>query len=496
MMDQKETRNSTKKLHIGVIGAGVSGLRAADILLRHGFQVTILEARNRLGGRVHQERLPNGHFIDIGANWIHGANDSPIMDLARETKTEVSSWDTVSYVFNEDGDFLSLDESTDYFTTAWTIIGDAFEYSSKHTSGIAPEKSLLDFFRDNIKKAIPDTERDYEKKRHMVLQLSAIWGAIIGSPVNKQSLKFFWLEESIEGENLFCASTYRKILEKIAQPAVDGADIRYATQVSQIHGKSSSTAAEKTVKVKTTDGQVFDFDEIVLTTPLGWLQKNLQSFQPPLPERLSKGIQSIGYGCLEKVYISFPAAFWLTPDANSRTIEGFCQWLSPTYALDTNPARWSNEAVELGSLTPSTAHPTLLFYIHGPESQHVTSTLRSLPTQDAKNDFVFAFFEPYYARLPSFDPESCRPTGFFATDWLGDDLAGNGSYSNFQVGLEEGDEDIRTMREGAPEQGIWMAGEHTAPFDALGTVAGAYRSGELVAKRVADVYGMVEEVRE
>jgi NADPH-dependent 2,4-dienoyl-CoA reductase/sulfur reductase-like enzyme len=38
--------------HVGVIGAGVSGLRCADLLLRHGVRVTVLEARNRVGGRV------------------------------------------------------------------------------------------------------------------------------------------------------------------------------------------------------------------------------------------------------------------------------------------------------------------------------------------------------------------------------------------------------------------------------------------------------------
>lgn len=38
--------------HICVVGAGISGLRCADILLQQGFQVTILEARNRIGGRV------------------------------------------------------------------------------------------------------------------------------------------------------------------------------------------------------------------------------------------------------------------------------------------------------------------------------------------------------------------------------------------------------------------------------------------------------------
>lgn len=72
---------------------------------------------------------------------------------------------------------------------------------------------------------------------------------------------------------------------------------------------------------------------------------------------------------------------------------------------------------------------------------------------------------------------------------MNDDLAGNGSYSNFQIGLQEGDEDIEVMREGLPERSLWFAGEHTAPFVALGTTTGAYWSGEGVAMRIAEAYG-------
>jgi NADPH-dependent 2,4-dienoyl-CoA reductase/sulfur reductase-like enzyme len=38
--------------HVGVVGAGVAGLRCAEVLLQHGAKVTILEGRDRVGGRV------------------------------------------------------------------------------------------------------------------------------------------------------------------------------------------------------------------------------------------------------------------------------------------------------------------------------------------------------------------------------------------------------------------------------------------------------------
>ncbi|KAK3325760.1 hypothetical protein B0H66DRAFT_599903 [Apodospora peruviana] len=486
---KEESLDPSRKPHIGVVGAGVAGLRCADQLLSHGFQVTILEARNRIGGRMYQEKLPNGHLVDAGPNWIHGTKENPIMDLANETKTITADWDTNSYVFDQDGKLFPLEDGTNYSTMMWNIIQDAFDYSNRCGSEINPGRSLLDFFQEQVKVRIPVTEEEYEKKRYAILQMSELWGAFVGSPVEKQSLKFFWLEECIDGENLFCAGTYQKILDKIAAPALEGANIRYNTRVSEIHGKS--TGVKDTVMIKTTDGQHLQFDHVVLTTPLGWLKQNLKAFSPALPDRLTKAIQNIGYGCLEKVYISFPKAFWLTPNADGRKVQGFCQWLSPKYAADSNPERWTNEIVELGSLGGSAANPTLLFYIYGDESHHVTSKVRSLSGKGEKDEFLFSFFKPYYSRLPSFregDPE-CQPTGCFSTDWLHDDLAGNGSYSNFQIGLEEGDDDIRAMRAGVPGEGIWLAGEHTAPFVAVGTTTGAYWSGEDIGRRIAQSYG-------
>ena len=190
------------------------------------------------------------------------------------------------------------------------------------------------------------------------------------------------------------------------------------------------------------------------------------------------------------MYISFPKPFWLDGTEESQKTKGFVQWILPKFASDSNPKRWNQELVELASIDPSTAHPTLLFYIYGEQSRHVTETLAGLNTNHDKEAFLDTMFKPYYSRLPNYveENDTCKPTELFATEWLNDDLAGNGSYSNFQVGLGDGDKAIETMRAGLPDEGVWLAGEHTAPFVALGTATGAYWSGELIGEHIARAY--------
>ncbi len=64
-----------------VIGSGFSGLAAARTLHDFGYQVTVLEARDRIGGRVWT-RDDLGFGLDMGASWIHGINGNPITNLA------------------------------------------------------------------------------------------------------------------------------------------------------------------------------------------------------------------------------------------------------------------------------------------------------------------------------------------------------------------------------------------------------------------------------
>ena len=97
---------------------------------------------------------------------------------------------------------------------------------------------------------------------------------------------------------MFCAGTYKRILDAIARPAVEKAEIKLSTRVENRDRINASTG---TVKLSTNDGQELELDDVVMTNPLGWLKNNKRAFQPPLPARFSQAIDAIGYGSLEKV---------------------------------------------------------------------------------------------------------------------------------------------------------------------------------------------------
>ncbi|OWY58531.1 hypothetical protein B7486_79465, partial [cyanobacterium TDX16] len=75
-----------------VVGAGASGLAAAQQLAEAGFEVQVLEARERIGGRIWTEDL-DGTPVDLGASWIHGVDGNPTTELAEEIDAELHETD-------------------------------------------------------------------------------------------------------------------------------------------------------------------------------------------------------------------------------------------------------------------------------------------------------------------------------------------------------------------------------------------------------------------
>ena len=443
-----------------------------------------------------------------GSIKIHGTDHNPILELANEVHdTTFSVPDTPPSVYDQTGHSMRIDVVKEHYDIMWGIIGEAFKHSKQDCASIPSDESLMDY----LKKELEDMKLE-RKSSNVILAMAQIWGDFVGEPIEKQSLKFFWLEECIEGgarpylwpilcgleltllENLFLAGTYQAVLKKIASAALKNADLRLNTKVTSI-AFDALKGNDNPVAIDTgANGENICCDEVVVTCPLGWLKRNTSSFSPSLPIYITKAIENISYGRLEKVYLTFPKAFWSHDSNDGKTQPFFSNFLSPTYT-DQNPNQWTVECVFLNTLPKPCAHPTLLFYIHGHGAQHVTSLIDGL---DQKSEEYYTrlndFFAPYYSRLPNYEVSStdCKATTILATNWQNDEFAGYGSYTTFQTSQAsehvELDRDIEALREGCPDRRIWFAGEATSPFVALGTTTGAYWSGQAVAHRIAEVY--------
>ncbi|THC92089.1 hypothetical protein EYZ11_008442 [Aspergillus tanneri] len=454
-----------KKPHVAIIGAGFSGLRCADILAQNGAQVTVFEARNRTGGRVHQSKIED-HLVDLGPNWIHGTGKNPIVGIAALTETTIEDFNGYQMLFAPDRNLLDSELAIKLSEVLWNTIGEAFKYSNAHKDTIPPDRSLLDFFRERIEKTSL-------------------------TPLEK--------ELCIE-----LTSTYRAILEHVSKVAIEKTDVRLNQPVVKIDSKLRDglrTPCE--VALTTATGETFQFDEVVVTCPLGWLKRNQAAFNPELPPRLTQAINNISYGRLEKVYVTFPQAFWHTEqDSKPTSTDGtpsednptFIQFLDPVYTEHPEGIIWNQECISLAALPTHCAQPTLLFYTYGPCATYIVLKVKNLDSSSEEYyNFLDAFLHPFYSSLSGYSETSkdCKPLAFLATQWQNDPYAGHGSYCNFQVGLESADRDIEVLRAGVGvDRGVWFAGEHTAPFVALGTTTGAYWSGERAAAQICELYGL------
>ena len=78
-----KAQNDRRIYDVIIVGAGISGLAAADNLIDSGKDVLILEARDRIGGRIWSH-LWNGVTIEEGANWIHTSDGNPLTKFSEK----------------------------------------------------------------------------------------------------------------------------------------------------------------------------------------------------------------------------------------------------------------------------------------------------------------------------------------------------------------------------------------------------------------------------
>ena len=398
-----------------VIGAGLAGLACTQQLMAAGQRVVVLEARQRIGGRIWTEHR-QGCAIDMGASWLHGVASNPLHRLVtQDLRLAVIPTDEQSRItIGLNGQRWSADR-TDR-ADAWL---DALVRSAEQSgSADQPLSRLLTQPLSSDQRFILIADIEHE----LGAPLSAI---AANAPLGDG-------QELLGGDALVPAG-----LDRVVQHLARNAEIRLGQVVQKIENHRQG------VRVTTTTGAVFEASRLCCTVPLGVLKRKPIQFEPPLPKEKALAIKHLGMGVLDKIVLLFPQRFW-------------------------DPTTWlRNDGPEVGfwpewvDLTGVIGRPALMGFIAANQAQQ----LERLPDQ--------AILTSALNQLKRCYPQLVipAPTDVLMTRWSEDPFA-CGSYSFPAVGSTPGMRADLAQRWDA----MVFAGEAVSTTHPA-TLQGAYLSG-------------------
>jgi monoamine oxidase len=299
-----------------VIGAGMAGLSAARHLHDAGVAVTVLEARERIGGRIHTSRLWPGLPMELGASWIHGTQGNPLTALAQAIGARLVTTDYDSFSsFDALLGRLPTGPGSDY-RAMQTRVRQAIRAGYQ-----APrERALAASVRRRVgQDALSESER--RLLNHFLVSLAD--DEYAGDSAELSS--WYWDSAgSYPGLDAVLPDGYDALVQHLAQ----GLDIRLGQVVTQVRHD------DRGVQVDTVSGR-FKGSQVLVTLPLGVLQSGSVRFSPALPAAKREAIDRLGMdsGVLSKVFLRFPRVFWDDVDwlehvAPAERQGQFHQWLS------------------------------------------------------------------------------------------------------------------------------------------------------------------------
>jgi len=419
-----ENVNPTGKTVV-VIGGGISGLAAAKKLKQKGFTIIVLEAQEKVGGRMRTDRSL-GVAFDEGASWIHGPNGNPITNLASQSgaNTFQTSDDNIK-VYDTNG--------TSYTDTVLTTSENQFEST---LNAVRSTGTQTQSFQTVFNSLYPTQAND----RLWKYMLSAFLEFNTGGDISKLSSKFFDDDEEYSGADVIITNGYDKVTDFLAT----GLDIRLNTRVSSINYSDAKVNI-------TANGNNIDADYVVVSVPLGVLKNNAITFTPSLPTNKINAISNTNIGNLNKFLLVWNSPFW---DTNLQYIG---------YTPDTKGK--FNYFLNIKKFTQANGLMTFAF------GDYATVT-ESMTDSQVINEIMLNLKSIYGNNIPN-------PTNFLRTKW-GQNINSFGAYSYATNGSTSADFDTLANE---VNNKIFFAGEHTQR-EYRGTVHGAYLSGIREADKI------------
>lgn len=422
----------TSPSDVVIIGAGTAGLTAARDLSNAGVRVLLLEARDRIGGRIFTHHTPN-YPVELGAEFIHGRR-TETFDLVNEANLRVAEmkWKMARRKGNQ-----------------WVQDDPMMEDIDKLFAQMRldqPDQSFQEFL-DHV-------DADPEIKRQ---GMRFVEGFHAADP-RRISVHSLVINNEAEAQADFnrqyrFADGYDSLVKSMSDRINwESCELKLNTTVTEIAWTKEKVALKSAV------GAEFQSPRALLAVPLSVLKSGRIRFHPAPPEK-EKAVQLLEMGPVERVSLCFRSSFWEQREELKDV--SFLVTDDPHF-----PTWWTSNPLPFPMLTGWAAGPYAKALAGLTEEQRIHRALQSLgQILDMKAASLRSEFERGFSHDWQSDPFSC------------------GAYSYALVGGSHAGRDL-----GAPvEDTLFFAGEATDSEGNNGTVHGAIASGKRAAKAILAV---------
>lgn len=418
-----------------VIGSGIAGLACADKLKKSGKNVLVLEARDRIGGRLYSIKNEDETF-DLGASWIHGIENNPLWEIVKNNKIETAIFNYIdSDFFHENGQEFTAAEKQDFVQYVERI--EQLLLKSEHDSALNALTEILENLEINSLSFSPN-----QLKKLLYSYFERFANDPFATELNQLSTHFQKYEGYFDGDEVIFPKGYTQILSELSKNLV----IKNNVKVTQIRLENNA------VKIIDANNTEYLASKVVVSVPSGVLKKDSITFVPELPKQHQNAISKMGFGSFNKVFFELEESLNLQVDSNSNS---FFYWVK---------GGWFN-VLDLSKIYNK---PVYLMLFGGNQSTFIDEA-----TDVEVWNFICRNLNTSLNNLPD------QPKRILITRWGADEFS-YGSFSFPAIGHNK--DLINTLNEPVNER-IFFTGEHCS-LEYAGTVHGAYINGLETAEKI------------